>query len=33
MPDTTHPYLSLTPDVVMDALASVGLFWAWFKIG
>ena len=26
MPDTTHPYLSLTPDVVMDALASVGLF-------
>ena len=22
---TTHPYQSLTPDVVMDALASVGL--------
>ncbi len=25
-PATAHPYQSLTPDVVMDALASVGLF-------
>lgn len=26
MPDARHPYESLTPDVVLDALASVGLY-------
>jgi len=24
--DTLHPYASLTPDLVLDALASVGLY-------
>ena len=25
-PDTAHPYAALTPDLALDALASVGLY-------